>query len=104
MDSIDLSEYYLFALQRERDGAGDSGRMLECLTPNEEENKVDVTHNEVKVGSAIKVGSFWARTMQWQDWWRTTLVDEIEVVEKTEESLLLKLQTKNSTYHLRCNK
>jgi hypothetical protein len=59
-------------------GRGDSGGMSMALTPNEKENKVDIENDaRPKVGSAMRVGSIYARTMQEQDWWQTTIIKEI---------------------------
>lgn len=55
-----------------------------------------------RVGVAIRVGSIIARTYQWQDWWQTSLIEEIlEESESEDEGLYVKFKTMNSIYEWR---
>lgn len=91
-----------FSLYRERDGAGDSGAMLQ---PNKWPTKYPATwdgfrntgkNGQIIVGAAVRCGTFGARTMQYQDFWQTTPVTAILEVnaDKTE----VKFKTGNSIY------
>ena len=92
MTSITLagSTYHL---SRERDGAGDSGPMLNAINPSGER----VGENgELHLGCSVQCGSFYARTMQWQDWWLTTPITEF--LEISEDKTKVKFKTGNSIY------
>lgn len=80
----------MYSLRRESDGVGDSGPMSMMLYPGG-----DHEYNaRPKVGGAIRVGSIIARTFQHQDWWQTTMIQEI--LSETESTIRFK--TRNSTY------
>ena len=69
-------------MYRERDGRGDSGSMSMALVPTYDENGKVVNIQYIngarpQVGYVMRVGSTYARTMQHQDWWQTTLIKEI---------------------------
>lgn len=82
----------MYSLYRE-DGNGDSGG--ESLAIWEEEGEVKFEHDaRPRVGICIQVGSSYARTMQWQDWWQTSYITEI--IEESEN--YIKFKTKNSIY------
>lgn len=72
-----LLESTMYTLQRLSDGAGDSGGMSEALWIGND-GKVCVERDaRPRVGAAVRVGSLYARTMQYQDWWLTTPVTRI---------------------------
>lgn len=66
----------MYSLTRERDGAGDSGGMSLALWIEGEEVKNE-NNARPRVGVAMRVGSLFARSMQWQDWWQTTVIKKI---------------------------
>lgn len=78
----------MFSLIRERDGAGDSGQ-LSCVF-NVKEGKRVYLKNKVRprVGYQIMVGSLYARSYQYQDWWQTSPVKEI--IKKKKNSITFK--------------
>jgi len=83
----------MYSLRRERDGAGDSGLVSDALWLKDD--KLQKEHNaRPRVGVAIQVGSPFARTMQWQDWWQTSLCTEILI----DEENYVKFKTGNSIY------
>lgn len=87
-----------YAMYRERDGAGDSGGMSTALWQSED-GQIRVEHNaRPRVGVAMRVGSIYARTMQAQDWWQTTLITEI--LESREN--FVRFRTTNSVYTWEC--
>ena len=64
-----------YYMSREGDGAGDSGTMLRSL---DETGKQVGENGELHLGCSIQCGSHFARTMQWQDWWLTTPILELD--------------------------
>lgn len=87
-----------YFLERERDGAGDSGQM--CLGLWEENGEVKVEENaKPRLGIALRVGSSYARTMSAQDWWQTSYITEI--LEEKED--YVKFRTGNSIYIWKAN-
>ena len=84
-----------YSLYRERDGAGDSGMMLEAIDPDTGEV---VSHGEIIIGHSIKCGSPLARTFG-SDWWITTPVTEI--LEVNEEKTEARVKTGNSIYKVK---
>ena len=87
-----------YALVRERDGAGDSGPMSEAAWLDED-GKVQVEENaRPRVGVAMKVGTYFARTMSSQDWWMTTPITEI----LEDEGNRVRFRTGNSVYVWKC--
>lgn len=95
-------------LTRERDGAGDSGPLIEQYRINPETNKIEqrvpMDIGDVLVGWAVRVGSPYARSFQSQDYWTTTPITEIlergkrDVGEHTYH--WIKFKTGNSVYTL----
>lgn len=86
-------------LRRERDGAGDSGAMIQLLrlgADGQIETKFPKTIEDIEPGWAVRVGSIGARTYSSQDYWITTPITEI--LESTEDSVRFK--TGNSVYSL----
>lgn len=89
-----------YSLRRDYDGAGDSGMLFESLSLDGDKNVV-VDSKFVRVGSAVKVGSPYARTFEYQDWWMTTPVTEIKEVVENEDEFIVYFKTKNSDYTLK---
>ena len=90
MAKLKNGTYYL---DRETDASGDYGPMLKSLNSKGEQ----VGENgELHFGCAIQCGSFFARTMQWQDWWLTTPITEF--IEISQDGKYCKFKTKNSVY------
>ena len=64
-------------------GRGDSGTMSMALVPTFDMDTNEATDLQYehdarpRIGVAMRVGSGYARTMQHQDWWQTTLIKEI---------------------------
>lgn len=84
-----------FSLYRERDGAGDSGPMSVAFVRNEDTGEVEKEENaKPRVGVVMRVGTYFARTMQYQDYWTTTMVTEI--IEERDD--YVKFKTGNSVY------
>lgn len=84
-----------YSLRRDSDGAGDSGNMSMMIYS--EENRpiaVDGYDSRPRVGGVIRVGSIYGRTYQGQDWWQTTIIEEI--LEDTPD--MVRFRTENSTY------
>ena len=97
MQEVKLVNRGHFSIQRVSDGAGDSGSMLvpvDRSTGDHGENGI------VKVGLAIKCGSHYARSYQYQDWWMTTAVVAIYDHEENKEegTSSCKVRTGNSVY------
>jgi hypothetical protein len=83
----------MYKLRRERDGAGDSGEFSTAVWV--EENEVKFAHDaRPVVGVVMRVGSLYARSFQYQDWWQTTRVEEI--LEESEN--YVRFRTTNSIY------
>lgn len=81
-----------YSLYREGDNQGDSGPMCEIIdaeswTPIEGERRP-------RIGCAVRVGSYYARTYNFQDYWTTTPVTEI--LEETDT--YMRFRTRNSVY------
>ena len=70
-----------YSLRRTCDNAGDSGPMSQALIPdlNEDGSKVVKAEDNARprLGVAMRIGSYIARTYSTQDWWQTTLITEI---------------------------
>lgn len=66
-----------YSLTRHGDGAGDAGPMSNLIKWVEGEPHVEEGCARPQVGYCLQVGSLFARTMQWQDWWLTTEVTKI---------------------------
>lgn len=72
---------------------GDSGPMSMLIWIENDEVKYE--HNaRPKVGCSIRVGAINARTFSAQDWWQTSLIQEILV----DEPEYVKFKTLNSVY------
>lgn len=82
-----------FYLKRESDGMGDSGGMSILIWEENGEIKIE-DDSKPRVGVCVRVGSTYARTMQYQDWWQTSYIEEI----LEEEENRVKFRTKNSIY------
>lgn len=92
----------MYSLVRSRDGAGDSGTLSEAFQYQEGmQGRINVrTHSRPKKGFAIRVGSPFARTMLYQDYWDTTYVKEI----LEESDTMVRFLTENgSEYTWRCS-
>jgi len=88
-----------YSLRRLSDGAGDSGQM--SMNIYEDENGEIQCEDRVppRVGVAVRVGSHFARTFGFQDWWQTSYVTEI--LEESEG--YVKFKTNNSVYEWKRN-
>lgn len=87
-----------FSLRRLSDDVGDSGGMSLLLWEDNGELKTE-NNGKPRVGVCVRVGSIYARTMQYQDWWQTSYIEEI--LEEEEERVLFR--TKNSIYEWKVN-
>jgi hypothetical protein len=82
-----------YSLRRHSDNAGDSGGV--SLAVWEEDGKIKTEPNvRPRIGICIQVGSAYARSMQWQDWWQTSYITKI--LSDTENEVIF--ETGNSTY------
>ncbi len=82
-----------YYLKRERDGAGDSGSLCEAFWLDGDKIKRE-ENARPRVGVAIRVGTYLARSYGWQDYWTTTPITEI--LEESENRI--KFKTGNSVY------
>lgn len=87
--------YYLYR----EDGAGDSGPMCNFLILNKEGkvSKADIDYPEV--GYAVQVGSLYARSYQYQDWWCTTPITEIIEKYKEDDRDVVKFKTRSGSIY-----
>lgn len=83
-------------LRRISDGAGDSGSRVEAWL-YDGVNEPKVIGNKPIVGTCLLVGSVTARTMQWQDHWRTSPITEII----SDDGKICRFKTGNSEYEFR---
>jgi len=108
MEKIAFTKHHRFRLTRKRDGAGDSGSMLQSIKLCRDKDgnieydeddipKVDIENNCIRIGCAVKCGSFYARSYEAQDWWMTTPVTEF--VKHGED--FVEFKTGNSYYTLK---
>lgn len=81
-----------YSLYRTRDGAGDSGPLSVAL--KRENGEIVKGGDRPQVGYAMQVGSFYARTYQYQDYWQTTYITEI--LEERDD--YVRFRTGNSEY------
>lgn len=81
-----------YSLRRTRDGAGDSGQMSVALRRGE--SGIEEGGTRPKIGYAMRVGSYTARTYEAQDYWTTTYITGI--LEETETRVVFR--TGNSEY------
>lgn len=87
------------SLSRVRDGAGDSGPMLLQFRYDKQKGLQQYQPKDVqdiRIGWAVRVGSFIGRTFSAQDYWTTTYVTEI----LESEPGRVKFKTGNSVYVL----
>jgi hypothetical protein len=67
-----------YRLKRRSDGAGDSGSLLQLLSPDESNKKVKYEKDVMpRPGVCVRVGSPFARTYSHQDYWTTSYVERI---------------------------
>lgn len=86
-----------YSLYRHSDHASDSGGI--SLAMQEENGEVKTEHNaRPRIGVCIRVGSAYAGTMQYQDWWQTSYITKI--LSDTENEMVF--ETGNSTYTWKC--
>lgn len=96
-----------FSIQRERDGAGDSGPMWRLFDYDKSVEAVDyfwiedAEPGEIRIGCGIRCGSINGRSFSGQDWWQTTGVTEI--LEVNDDKTEVKFKTGNSIYTARSN-
>jgi hypothetical protein len=83
-----------YSLRRISDGAGDSGQMSLVSWREDNGTRHSQDNGRPKVDATIRVGSFYARTYEYQDWWQTSLITEI--IEDTPD--MVRFKTKNSEY------
>lgn len=77
---------------------GDSGGMSMLLWLDSD-NKVMYEHDaRPRIGACIRVGSIIARSYQSQDWWQTSMIEEILV----DEPNRVQFRTRNSIYEWTC--
>ena len=81
-----------YSLYREGDNMGDSGPMCDII--DGESWTVISDERRPRVGCAVRVGSYNARTYSYQDYWTTTPVTEI--LEETDT--YMRFKTRNSVY------
>ena len=86
----------MYSLYRERDGQGDAGGMSLALWIDDEENVMYEHNARPRVGVMLRVGSIYARTLSWQDWWQTTYIEEI--LEDT--GSMVKFKTENGSVYV----
>ena len=82
-----------YSLVRESDAAGDSGPVSLALWI---ENGEPQTEHDARprVGVALQVGSLFARSYSAQDYWQTTIIEEILI----DQEDYVKFRTRNSIY------
>lgn len=89
-----------YSLRRVSDNAGDSGQMSLGIVPTYDKDTNEVIDVQCendcrpRLGIAIRVGSIYARSYSFQDWWQTTIITEI--LKDTED--YVKFKTTNSVY------
>lgn len=86
-----------YSLYRE-DGCGDSGGMSVAFWYDEENELQSESAARPRLGVCMRVGSLYARTMQAQDWWQCSWIQEI--LEERDD--YVKFRTNNSVYEWRC--
>lgn len=87
-----------YHLERTRDSRGDSGGMSTIYWIEGDEVKCE--HDaRPRVGVCIRVGSLFARTMQYQDWWQTSPVTKI----LSDEPSKIVFETRSSEYVWKCD-
>jgi len=81
-------------LRRIRDGAGDSGSRVEAIRWREDGRVDEIVGHMPTVGCSLLVGSITARSYASQDYWLTTVVEEI----LEERDGYVRFRTTNSEY------
>jgi hypothetical protein len=96
--------YWMYGLREDKtiiNHKGDSGGMSMGISLNEEGELVYENNARPKVGSAMRVGAVYARTMQYQDWWQTTPVAKIVkewIADDGSDNVIFETRS-GSTYH-----
>lgn len=86
-----------YSLQKVDGTAGDSGQM--SLLVWEENGEVKYENNaSPRVGCIIRVGSIFGRSYASQDYWQTSLIEEILDEWKDNDKECIRFKTKNSIY------
>lgn len=84
-----------YSLKRVSDGAGDCGPMSLLLRRNKDTGEDEYKRNaRPEVGWQMQVGSPYARTYSWQDYWHCTEITEI----LEERDNYVRFKTRNSEY------
>lgn len=90
----------MWTLTRERDGAGDRGKLL-VLLQIDEDNQLQYYHpkdiHDLKVGWAVRVGAARATMFGADTYWTTTYITEILDSDETS----IRFKTGNSIYTLK---
>lgn len=96
-----------YSLRRVRDGAGDSGMLLQSYKePKGAKYHSDLVpdgeNGELKIGNWVECGSPYARTYSAQDFWRCTPIKEFLEIKKDEngEVIYVRFMTRNSEYEV----
>lgn len=84
-------------LRRTHDGAGDTGARVEAIKWHENGRREIIGHRPI-IGCSLLVGSLIARSYSSQDWWLTTVIEEILEEDEREDGLYVKFKTTNSIY------
>jgi hypothetical protein len=99
-----MKMYWMYAINPDKtiiNYKGDSGGMSVGITLDENKEFVFENNSRPKIGSAMRVGSVYARTMQYQDWWQTTPVAKIVREWKADDGSdnVVFVTQSGSTYH-----
>ena len=89
-----------YSLKRMSDGAGDAGLTSVALCYKDDGSIQQEENARPRVGVAMMVGSPFSRTLEVQDWWRTSLI--LEILEESENCVVFTTMT-GSTYTWRCS-
>lgn len=76
---------------------GDSGGMS-CFISIQDNEPVFEYNAIPQVGGIMRVGSIYARSYSSQDWWQTSLIEEILDEYEEEGRKCIKFKTRNSIY------
>lgn len=79
--------YWMF----DKKGRGDSGPMSIALWKDDENTIQQERDARPRIGVAMRVGTYMARSYSAQDWWQTTLIKEI--VKDTPDEVVFKTQS-----------
>lgn len=83
-----------YSMYREKDNVGDSGTMSLAIYRDASGQIVIEENARPRVGVSMRVGSQYARSFSAQDWWQTTLIEEI--ISETPDQVVFR--TRNSVY------